>query len=1023
MRSLPRTSRETRTKGQSPSSLISRAFRRERLYVSRNSRGDDEKFLASFDEDVPQGSEEGVPGETGQSKENPGTFIKADSNNKVGSDPKRHSEDSTSSHSEFEDESTEEAEEWNTKSSGNIETDDAEERDTRFLENIKTEEAAGGPSGSTDPKTNLIRRGRQKLSSTISGDRSCDSEYEQFALYLQALAHPTTDKPQSEQTVQQTPEAQAPALAAAQGVGLPMGRSTISKLRDYKTELLFLRQRTTPFEMMPLQEMDSVETQHNINTSVKRRRLSNGSSASEKRHQGTYIGEDVLGPIANALGIPSESAVSLDTLRTYISNLQQHDESDTRIRSERYQIIHRTRHGDKQRLYFDRPQYLHIGNDDQKVIAGSLPVSNLATYLSKNSEICFVVFREYDTTTDSDSHTNEDDPDVEPCPEHTAESVRLVKKSLTHTYNKFLAFSGFNTEEEAKDGSNDLEAPYYAVYNKRQHGLKAFVATLAQEHQSEFLLLVNYMLNQYSREWDEVESLMATGKITPRYIKYLFKPGEIIVHETEQGIRGYLAASWLEGPQEMTETLDYLREPRKKFLKSKKTGKRRQCNIHASSWEFDGTFSCGEKTLAFQLENDDDRELNIADLEIRPLAHSAPEVQERLRSRGLMFWKCRLRRFVSYHEDPRRTPHHSGDDRYMIDTNMYRKLRKRQQASSYEKNQARLTAGGDDLGLELMEHDEPPSDNDFPGFIYMMPMTIKGFNLKSKKWLDLKVDNIGEVAWNDEAFKSLVLKEKTKDLIQALISNQIEAEKSTDLISGKGNGLIMLLHGGPGTGKTLTAESVAEIARKPLYPVTCGDIGTEADQVEEYLESVLHIGRTWGCVVLMDEADVFLQERNLKDLQRNALVSVFLRVLEYYDGILVLTSNRVGHFDAAFKSRIQLAVRYPPLDEYQRTKIWQSFIHRLQTFKEDDIDIPDLEDHIPQLAKNKMNGREIRNAITTARQFAKWKRQCPGGQNRQLDYAMMKEIIDISGEFDRYLENELYDGNSLEQIARERLDH
>lgn len=61
--------------------------------------------------------------------------------------------------------------------------------------------------------------------------------------------------------------------------------------------------------------------------------------------------------------------------------------------------------------------------------------------------------------------------------------------------------------------------------------------------------------------------------------------------------------------------------------------------------------------------------------------------------------------------------------------------------------------------------------------------------------VDLRVDQISKVSWNKDAFKSLVLEEKTKDLIQALVSNQIAAEKSTDLISGKGNGLILLLHG------------------------------------------------------------------------------------------------------------------------------------------------------------------------------------------------------------------------------------
>lgn len=95
--------------------------------------------------------------------------------------------------------------------------------------------------------------------------------------------------------------------------------------------------------------------------------------------------------------------------------------------------------------------------------------------------------------------------------------------------------------------------------------------------------------------------------------------------------------------------------------------------------------------------------------------------------------------------------------------------------------------------------------------------------------------------------------------------------------------------------------------------MTCGDIGTKSEDVEKYLESVLHLSKSWGCVVLLDEADVFLEQRTLTDLERNALVSVFLRVLEYYEDILILTSNRVGTFDEAFKSRIQLSLHYDNL--------------------------------------------------------------------------------------------------------------
>lgn len=162
------------------------------------------------------------------------------------------------------------------------------------------------------------------------------------------------------------------------------------------------------------------------------------------------------------------------------------------------------------------------------------------------------------------------------------------------------------------------------------------------------------------------------------------------------------------------------------------------------------------------------------------------------------------------------------------------------------------------------------------------------------------------------------------------MTNKINKQKSTDLIKGKGDGLIILLDGGLWTGKTFTAESAAEIAEKSLYRVTCGGIGTKPDQVEKYFESVFYFGTIWDCVVLLGEADVFVEQRTLTDLERNALVSVFLRVLEYYEGILILTSNRVGTFDEAFKSRIQLSVHYAPLTKGQRHKIWKSFLDRLR---------------------------------------------------------------------------------------------
>ena len=320
----------------------------------------------------------------------------------------------------------------------------------------------------------------------------------------------------------------------------------------------------------------------------------------------------------------------------------------------------------------------------------------------------------------------------------------------------------------------------------------------------------------------------------------------------------------------------------------------------------------------------------------------------------------------------------------MIDLKTYQSLHKH--------NFPKSNGLKDELGLEAIAREDPPDDQ----FELLLPLNIKGYNLRRKKWYDLVADRVVDVKWNKEAFQQVVIDRKAKDLIRALVSNQLAAEVSTDLIAGKGNGLILLLHGSPGTGKTLTAESVAEIAEKPLYRVTCGDVGTKAEEVEKYLDSVFHLGKLWGCVVLLDEADVFLEQRSLEDLQRNALVSVFLRVLEYYEGILVLTSNRVGIFDEAFKSRIQLALHFPILGPYQRLRIWENFINRLESFQEDSVDIADLRDHLDNLKEEKMNGRQIRNAITTARQYTEWK-------NTKLTYEHLSDVIDVSGRFDKYL--------------------
>ena len=154
--------------------------------------------------------------------------------------------------------------------------------------------------------------------------------------------------------------------------------------------------------------------------------------------------------------------------------------------------------------------------------------------------------------------------------------------------------------------------------------------------------------------------------------------------------------------------------------------------------------------------------------------------------------------------------------------------------------------------------------------------------------------------------------------------------------------------------------------RAPLYMMSAGDLGLDSSQVESSLSNVLEMASKWNAVLLLDEADVFLEQRSSHDLERNKLVSIFLRILEYYEGILFLTTNRVDNIDAAFQSRIHISMQYGELSTSSRRHVWVNFLNasskgRKHMFSEGDLD---------KLASYEMNGREIKNVLKTAQLLA-----------------------------------------------------
>lgn len=311
----------------------------------------------------------------------------------------------------------------------------------------------------------------------------------------------------------------------------------------------------------------------------------------------------------------------------------------------------------------------------------------------------------------------------------------------------------------------------------------------------------------------------------------------------------------------------------------------------------------------------------------------------------------------------------------------------------------------------------------------------------------LDIDLLQDVKENDtldrqgSGFDDLVIPDEYKRIVKALVKshalgsrrveNKDRDKQQIDLIRGKGKGLIILLHGVPGVGKTSTAESVASYTGRPLFPITCGDIGQTAFDVERNLEAIFHLARKWGCVLLLDEADVFLakRERGGDGIDRNALVSVFLRTLEYYSGILFLTTNRIGSFDEAFKSRIHISLYYAPLSESQTLEVWAMNLNRLSKSNRDIyVDKSEIEAFARSHWKDgkRWNGRQIRNAFQTAIALAEYEFQercqkCEKTGDKPpfrpaLEDRQFKAVARTSAEFDDYLQSVMH-GQTHEQKA------
>jgi AAA+ superfamily predicted ATPase len=231
------------------------------------------------------------------------------------------------------------------------------------------------------------------------------------------------------------------------------------------------------------------------------------------------------------------------------------------------------------------------------------------------------------------------------------------------------------------------------------------------------------------------------------------------------------------------------------------------------------------------------------------------------------------------------------------------------------------------------------------------------YDLQAHDAVIVHVADITPYEYQPDVGRLLILPPDEKRLLDIL--RQGIRMKDKDVIGGKTGGCLIIIQGEPGVGKTLSAQVFAEQNKRSLYEIQCAQLGIQPDEVEKNLRTALLRARRWNAVLLINEADVFVHTRGT-DIVQNAIVGVFLRLLESLDSACFLTTNKGTIIDDAIYSRAIVHLKYGYPDKDGRNAIFtdQAKLQGLQ-----------LPTDVARALANKhdLSGRDIRQLIKLAK--------------------------------------------------------
>lgn len=245
---------------------------------------------------------------------------------------------------------------------------------------------------------------------------------------------------------------------------------------------------------------------------------------------------------------------------------------------------------------------------------------------------------------------------------------------------------------------------------------------------------------------------------------------------------------------------------------------------------------------------------------------------------------------------------------------------------------------------------------------------IYTFALDLHEFLWIHASDLRPYEYNVALRDKLILPPEHGHLIDALVED-LDTFKE-DVIQGKSGGSVILCTGKPGLGKTLTAEVYSEVAKRPLYKVSSGQLGVEHEELEENLKRIIGRADRWKCVLLIDEVDVYVRARG-DDMEQNAIVAAFLLTMEYSTGLMFLTSNRGDDIDDAIRSRCVAIVKYEMPSKEDCRRIWRVLATNYGMEVSDKM-IDQLVEKFGAIA-----GRDVKNLLRLTDKFCRARKEAP----------------------------------------------